>query len=187
MDWINKYSYLKWLVVILLAINIITLTIFWIYILDTKHPPEIKHFDKPHAEDAFIKKELNLSEYQAKTFEAKRNEFFSEADKLFNEMSELQVKLTNHLVQQGYPQDATDSIFNRIGIIQSTLERLRYNHFNELLSICSQDQKEKFIPIIKKVLERRPPDGDHKHEDRKHRDEMMKPPVKPNILMPISL
>lgn len=185
MDWTKKISYLRWLVIILLAINIITLTFFWIYILDTKHPREIKPFDKPPDEINFLKEELNLSKDQEKIFETKRKDLFSEADKLFSKMSELQGELTNKLVKQEYSREATDSIITRIGIIQSTLERLRYNHFKELLSICSQDQKEKFYPIIKRILERRPPgSGGAKNDDRTSGNRKKGPPVKPKIILP---
>jgi periplasmic protein CpxP/Spy len=171
MDWINKNNFLKWLVIVLLVINTLSIIFIWTNILNRKEPPEMRKFGPPPDKIDFLQKELNLTDEQAQKFEEYRKEFFSASDKLFTEMNMLQNELTGNLLKKENVPAVTDSIINQIGKIQAALEELRFNHFKELLSLCTPEQKEKFIPIIKKITERKPPPdrkegagfpGDHK-------------------------
>jgi Spy/CpxP family protein refolding chaperone len=171
MDWINKNNVLKWLVIVLLAFNIMFIVFIWTNILNHKERPDMMKFGPPPDKIDFLQKELNLTDEQAQKFEEKRKEFFSASDKLFTEMNSLQNELTEKLLKQENNPVVNDSIRNQIGDIQAALEELRFNHFKELLSYCTPEQREKFIPIIKKITERKPPPdrkegpgfpGDHK-------------------------
>lgn len=162
MDWINKNNFLKWLVIVLLAINTISIIFIWTNILNRKGPPEMMKPGPPPDKNDFLQKELSLTEEQAQKFEEKRKEFFSASDKLFAKMNVLQNELTNNLFSPKNNPVSADSIINQIGVIQADLEKLRFNHFKELLSLCTPEQREKFIPIIKKITERKPPDDGKK-------------------------
>lgn len=157
MDLINKNNFLKWLVIILLAVNTLSIIFIWTNILNRKEHPNKMENGPPRDNTDFLQRELNLTDEQAQKFEDRRKEFFSASDKLFTEMNTLQNELISKLFDPENNLVSVDSLINKIGKIQAALETLRFNHFKELLSYCTPEQKEKFIPIIKKITERKPP------------------------------
>ncbi len=46
---------------------------------------------------------------------------------------------------------SADSLINRLGTIQAQIEKVHYNHFSELESICRPDQKQKFKELAKEL------------------------------------
>jgi hypothetical protein len=179
MDWINKNNYLKWLVIVLLAVNIFFIVFIWINIFNRKEPSYMMKIGPPPDKNDFLQKELSLTDEQVRKFEEKRKEFFSASDEFFAEMNNLQDELIASLLKQEYNPTFIDSLINQIGYIQATLEELRFNHFKELLSYCTPEQKEKFILVIKKITERKPPpdrkEGSGSLEDHKN----VEPPYGP--------
>src|SRR3972149_7757405 len=168
MDWTNKNNFLKWIVGILLVLNIVTVTIIWTHILD-KEPPVPGNYNRPPDPVKLMQKELALTDIQAKLFEEKRKILFEASDRLFDEMRTLENMLKEKLFEKEYDVTLVDSITYRIGSIQTELEKLRFNHFKELISICTPEQREKFIPILKKLMERNPPGGkpgDHEFQQK---------------------
>lgn len=185
MDWITKNSFLKWLVVILLLFNVITLTTIWLSILNRKEPPPMREENGPPPDPMnLMQKELNLSNEQMKMFEEKRNHLFSVTDSLFNYMRGLQKKLTDHLLTKEENPVIVDSITNQIGEIQAELEKLRFEHFKGLLALCTLEQREKLIPVLKQIMESKPPDEKkHGPEFQPGKDRPDRPPIKPNLLL----
>jgi len=47
-----------------------------------------------------------------------------------------------------------------VGELQSRIEVLRYQHFSDLLALCTPEQKEKLKPILLEVFGRKPPKED---------------------------
>ena len=158
MEWLNKNSFLKWLVIVLLAFNLLSLAFIWFDIFNRREPAREMKPGPPPNNDIFLQKELKLTNEQAQKFEEKRKEFFSSSDRLFTKMNMLQNELTKHLLNQDYNLSYVDSVANQIGKTQTSLEELRFNHFKDLLTICTPEQRDKFIPIIIKITERIPPD-----------------------------
>ena len=186
MNWITENSFLKWLVVVLLLFNIVTITTIWLNILDRKEPPPMREENTPPPDPMnLMKKELNLSNAQMKIFEERRKQIFSVTDSLFNNMRDLKKKLTNQFFKEDKNPELVDSITHQIGEVQSKLEKLRFDHFKGLLAICTPEQKEKFIPVLKRIMEVNPPDEMH-HDPRFQpgKDRHGEQPSKPDFMLP---
>lgn len=182
MNWITENSVLKWLVVVLLLFNVITLTTIWLSVLNRKEPPPMREEKNPPPNPMnLMQKELNLSNKQMKMFEEKRKQLFSVSDSLFDHMRGLQKKLTDQLLKKEENPALVDSVTNQIGTVQAKLEKLRFEHFKELLAVCTPEQREKFAPVLRQIMEMKPPDANHHDpEFNPGKDGRGKPPFKPD-------
>ena len=55
-------------------------------------------------------------------------------------------------IQNDTNQVYIDSLVKRIGNQQMVLEKINYNHFREVLSICNPDQKKEFLNIMDRAV-----------------------------------
>jgi len=117
--------------------------------------------DKPHLKpkspDRFLVHKLNLSDEQLNKFEELRISHREEMRVVMDNMKPLKDQLF-HFKNTLFNRD---SIANLIGDFEAKKEIITYSYFNDLRSICNQNQKRKFDKIIRKVMRRasgkRPP------------------------------
>ena len=157
MDWMTQNKPIKWLIGILLVVNVLTITIIWILVARDKQPPPFGFTGKPPGGGELLQKELNLTEVQKKQFEDARKENFAQSDVLFKELNEVKTKYFGELQNEKTDTELVNSLLRRISAIQIDLEKLHFEHFRYLLSICTKEQKEKFKPILKEILVGKPP------------------------------
>jgi len=101
---------------------------------------------------------LGLSEGQKEQLEIFRREHFRKMEPLRRQSHETRSKL-HALWSSGGTSEQIDSLTARIGELQAQIEKTTFNHFSDIRSICSPDQKRIFDQIIQDVLkqgDRRP-------------------------------
>ena len=157
MDWMTQNKPIKWLIGILLVVNILTITIIWILVTRENQPPPFGFNGKPPGGGELLQKELNLSDVQKKQFEDSRKENFKQADIFFVRLDEAKKQYFDELQKDNPDTVFVNNILTKISSIQIELEKLRFEHFRYLLSLCSKEQKEKFKPILKDFLVGKPP------------------------------
>ena len=140
----------------MLVVNILTITIIWI-LISRDRPPMFDRNAKPQAGIDLLQKELGLTEVQKKQFEDARKDNFAKSDVLFKELNEVKTKYFGELQNEKTDTVLVNSLLRRISAIQIELEKLRYDHFRYLLSVCTKEQKEKFKPLLKEILVGKPP------------------------------
>lgn len=156
MNW-NKYNLTKVIIALLLIINIATLSIIWIYIINDKKNPYEDFPPPPKDPGELMQKEFGFNDKQIKEFEALKKELFSDSDVLFKSLDSLQIILVNELYKSVPNQKETDSILTVISSLHQKLEAARFNHFKKVLSICNAEQKEKFKPVLLQMFSKKPP------------------------------
>jgi len=117
--------------------------------------------DKPHLKpkspDNFLIHELNLSDEQLHKFEELRFTHREEMKMIMDGMKPLKDQLFNF--KNGSVN--RDSVANLIGGLEAKKEIITYRYFNDLRSICNQNQEKKFDNVIRKIMRRasgkRPP------------------------------
>lgn len=178
MDWITQNKYAKWLLIVLLLVNIITITIIWVIISRDKPMPPFNTAGKPPAIKDLMQKELNLTNEQSQKFEKLRQDNFLKVDALFKSVAEKQKLLSDELSSTKSNDAKVDSIINDIMVLQGKLEKERFNHFKELISICTSDQQKKLMPILKQFYSFKPMDknGNPKEMKNNERGGEMPPP-----------
>ena len=148
---------IKWLIGILLVVNVLTITTIWILVARDKQPPQFDRVGKPPGGADLLQKELNLSDVQKKQFEDARKENFSKSDVLFKKLMDIKNNYFGELQKEKTDTVLVNGLLSKISSVQIELEKLHFEHFRYLLSICTKEQKEKFKPILKEILVGKPP------------------------------
>lgn len=157
MDWITQNKPIKWLIGILLVVNILTITIIWILVTREIQPPPFDRGGNPSGGADLLQKELNLTDEQKKQFEDARKENFAKSDVLFQQLIDVEDNYFVELQKEKADTVLVNDLLSKISSIQIALEKLRFKHFRYLLSLCTTEQKEKFKPILRNLLVGKPP------------------------------
>ena len=160
MDWVNQNKFRNWLIVVLLAINLITVSVLWMQSSGAivPHPKE----QGPRASESvnLMKRALQLTDAQAKQFDTIRTDLANQSKTYNDRMDALKRQLSEELFA-GHPDTAVVySKAKEIGELQAKIESIRFLYFNELLAICTPEQKDKLKPIVTEFFGRRPPKDD---------------------------
>jgi len=152
MDWKKQNKFTTWSIIFLVVVNIITISTMWLLLTKERGPQPFDQLKRPQGSMELMQKELNLSKEQKENFEKARVASFEKSKKLLDKMNELKEKLSKELVNDNIDSTVVTSLVQEIGSTHAKLEKLRFDHFKELLSLCSKEQKEKFKPILEKLV-----------------------------------
>jgi Spy/CpxP family protein refolding chaperone len=173
----------KVLIGLLILINVVTLAMLWFLLL--RRPP----LGPPPPDEgrgrevqSFLKRELNLTEDQARKFEELRDRFISSLPSLPDEIQRLRETMMNELFVAQPDEKKVEALTGEIGIREAAMEKGLYDHFRDLVAVCRPDQKRKFQAIMNDVLEmigppgppppargKRPPEGRAGAPQERHR------------------
>jgi Spy/CpxP family protein refolding chaperone len=157
MDLINQNKFKNWLIIVLLAINLITVSVIWMQITNKNVQQPGAQDNRPSESVNLLKKALDLNEGQTKQLEKMRNDQFDQSKKYNDRLNDLKKQLAEELFKESPDTTLANSKAKEIGDLQSKVESIRFNNFKELLAICSPEQKEKLKPILVEVFGRKPP------------------------------
>jgi Spy/CpxP family protein refolding chaperone len=157
MDLINQNKFKNWLIIVLLAINLITVSVIWIQITKKNEPQQVVQDNRPSESVNLLKKALDLNEDQTKQLEKMRTDQFDQSKKYNDRLNDLKKQLAEELFKESPDTTLANTKAKEIGDLQSKVESIRFKHFKELLAICTPEQKEKLKPILVELFGRKPP------------------------------
>lgn len=146
----KKIKWLSILVLLLVAANIATLSLFWIKKNSKPKPP------KRGGAIEFLIDELQLDSAQKQKF-MKEKESFIRAKRQLDEKEKIAKDSLFELLKTNTTVQERDLKIKNIAILNEEINVLVFNHFAKLKSFCTQTQQEKFNKIIKEALKRKPP------------------------------
>ena len=160
--------FLKLVIIILLLVNIATLTFMWTgrgHHEGHMPPPPIPRHGGPGTAFEFLVHQLNFDEAQVKQFEALRSAHRQSAEQIRDKNRKMHHRFFDLL--KNLPADSVLSmqLADSMALCQKQIEMLTFNHFKELRGICKPDQQKKFDEVINQALEMlapkppRPPHG----------------------------
>lgn len=161
MSWTNQNRFSTWIISILILMNIITLIIIWVIVDRDKMPPPPPRDRRPPDPIVMMQKELDLSDEQTAEFESLRNQHFVIMDSLSKEMNIVRRLLVDELFKPVHDTELVESLTDKIGVLEKSLEISRFNHFQEVILMCSPEQQNKLKEILGKMILRKPPPGKH--------------------------
>lgn len=135
-----KNNGLKYLVAIALIINAATLIFFWY----NRPPQEGKRGLKP---GRVLIEELKLDTQQLVLFQPLRDQHHQAHDSL------LQIIATQRQILYSQKQAANDTILHKIGLLQAEIERITYDHFQEVRKICTPEQQAQLDILLGKMAQ----------------------------------
>ena len=150
MEILSNKRFLWMVILILLVLNIATLTTVWVNRWNDRIP-RISESRLPVQRDHFLKHELNLTADQQVEFDKLMNKHREQLESKVNEIRTLREKLMSMIRNQEFSPDSED-IVRRIGEKQSELELLNYNHFKEVMAICDDEQKLIFLETLRRAV-----------------------------------
>jgi Spy/CpxP family protein refolding chaperone len=164
MDWLNQNKFKNWLIVILLAVNILTVSIIWMQTA-TQNDPQTQDQQRRSSESVqLMKKALDLSEEQTRQLEQIRYGQMEQSKQYNDRLSQLKKELAEELFASSPDTALANQKTKEIGELQSSVEYLRFKHFNELLAMCTPEQREKLKPIVIEIFGRKPPREESKEK-----------------------
>jgi hypothetical protein len=156
MNYFSDTRFYKWLVLILVILNIATLSFLWISNNTHSGCRQHEHSDKfkermHDRNDRFLKKELELNEEQIQLFTDMRQSHFNLMKTKRNEIHSLKKDLF-HLVFKDAGQLKIDSLLSAIGTLQMEIEKSNFDHFKLLGEACTPEQQDKLRHVIHGVF-----------------------------------
>jgi protein CpxP len=148
----NRWAFIS--IVILVILNIFTLTLLWFFHFrqPNRVPPP---FDRRAARvERFLERELKLSPKQAEEFSKLRRQHFEASIAVMNEIRQLKEKMMNEVFSQAPDSTTVKNLANQIGDKEAEREWLLYKHFRELRNVCTPEQRVKLEKIFQKIFER---------------------------------
>lgn len=157
MDLVNQNKFKNILIILLLIVNIFSLSIIWMQTsMNREREPDAEKQVKPESIN-LLKDALKLNEDQRKQLEKLWAERLEQSRLFSDSISMLKRELAQELFKSSTNNDLVNEKTKMIGELQSKIELVRYSHFNELLAICTPEQKDKLKPIIEELFGRKPP------------------------------
>ncbi len=150
MEILTNKRFLWIIILILLILNIASLTTIWLRPWESG-VRETREFRRPGAKDHFLNKRLNFTPEQQAQFEKLLKKHRNALDTKVIEISSLREELMGMMRNQEFTTES-EKIVQTIGQKQSELELINYNHFKEIMAICNDEQKQVFLETMMRVV-----------------------------------
>ena len=160
MDIFAQKRFMTWAIIILVILNLSALATMLFFVYPKPLPPPPPPQERGQEEvQYFLKKELNLSEEQAKQFRELGEQHNMQSRSVQNETHRFKREIMDELFASQPDTVKVERLANEIGIKEAEKEKLLFHHFMDLASVCDQEQKEKFKALIHDLLDMiRPPE-----------------------------
>lgn len=157
MDLVNQSKFRNILIVVLLILNLLTVSIIWMQTIKKSEPQITEKDSRPSESVDLMKKTLDLTDDQTKQLERLRTDQLVLSKQFNDRLDILKKELAEELFKEKPDTALANAKSKEIGELQTKIEMIRFKHFNELLTICTASQKEKLKPVIVELFGRKPP------------------------------
>jgi periplasmic protein CpxP/Spy len=176
MDIFKRNKNLKITIVILVVLNLATITLLWLG--KPKHDDMRESAKKENQEvriKEMLKKELDFSDEQAEQFLELRENHKEKAIALEDELTELKKEMFNEAMYNSN-MNISDSLLNLTLESQRQLEIITFQHFQKVKQICTPEQQEKLFKLMHRLLGPPPKGGPPPDGPRGELKDVMRPP-----------
>jgi Spy/CpxP family protein refolding chaperone len=160
MDWIAQSKFRNWLIVVLLASNLLTVSIIWMQTAKRNEPEPKEQQLRASESVQLMRNALDLTEDQTRRLEQMRKERLEQSKEYNDRLTLLKTQLAEELFTAKPDTALANLKAKQIGELQSNVELVRFRYFNDMLAICTSEQREKLKPILLEVFGRKPPKDD---------------------------
>ena len=163
MDFITRQRFLTIAIVALVLLNLFSLGGIWILQSGRRSsiqgPVHDRHGGKGNIVE-FLSEELKLTDEQVKAFKAVRQDLDQGRRFLEREILEARRELVEESFRPNPDSTKVELLASKIGDNQILLEKLLFDHFVNMKSLCTPEQSRKFDSLLHEILQRcRPPDA----------------------------
>ena len=153
MDIFKQKRNLLITIVLLVILNIITISLLWI---GRPQPNEGRRVDRPMGKNNHIqrllKEELGFSEKQVNQFLTIREKHIKNTSEINDESKRIKKQLFDLALEETNQQSVSDSLLNLTLEKQKELEQAMFQHFIEIKNLCNPDQKLNLKKLMHKLF-----------------------------------
>lgn len=160
MNYFTKNKMFFWCMIILVVLNIATLTSFWLG--KSKVIPPIAPRQRADGQ-RIMQEQLELSDEQAQQFEQIRNEHFMRTRPLQDDTHKIRLDLLNETFVSEPDKTRIKNLFTELENKQSQFEKNLFRHFQELKEACNEQQAEELEIMLRNLIENTRPRGPQHH------------------------
>lgn len=152
MDWINQNRLTKLLIVVLLAVNILTVSIIWMQNMQKKEllPSEAV---PPRQTVELMQNTIDLTDDQTERFAIMREEHFAKRRIVETKIASLNRQIFEEMFGGKKDTVKINGLYSQIAVKLTEIEKLRIGHFARLASICNEEQKEKLKRLLMSTVD----------------------------------
>jgi Spy/CpxP family protein refolding chaperone len=150
MKILSNIKFLWIIILILIVLNIASITAVWIEERGDE-VPVLRERAMMNRRDHFLKRELNFTDEQQAQFDSFLDKHRNQLESKLEEIRTLREELMGMMRNQEFSTES-ENIVRQIGEKQSELELMNYQHFKDVMSICNEEQKQMFLETIKRAV-----------------------------------
>lgn len=177
MDIFAKKRFTLWTIILLVVLNISTISMLW---LNQKNrpgvPPPLRALRQDQRTLQFLQKELNLTDAQIQQYDQLRQAHAHQTRGLINDIRGLKQKMMDEIFNDEPDSTKAMEIAGLIGEKQTEVERMTFNHFLDLKELCGKDQIGKLKGLIDEFFRSNPPPGQQRPRPSDRIDRPMNQP-----------
>ena len=159
MNYFKEKKFATIAIIILVVLNITTITLLWMGRPSAHHHPpaprEKVMFD-------FITHELNFNPVQREAFEKQDETFRHDTRNIHLKIDSIQQQLFNSIYNEKSDKLYLDSLSNVIGSLEADINKMTYDHLVQIKSLCNDEQQIRYKALLNdllKTLRPKPQDG----------------------------
>jgi Spy/CpxP family protein refolding chaperone len=157
MDWLHQDKFRNWLILLLLVLNIITVSIIWVQMSKDIEPGSQERGVRPAESVNLMKRVLDLDEAQAAVVDSAMAAARAQTKPANNRLSTLKRQIAEEVFKDNPDTSVVKSAAAEIGELQATIELLRFQRFRDIVATCTPEQREKLKPVVIEAFGRKPP------------------------------
>lgn len=162
MDVFKQNKILIWIIIILVVINLGTLTGTWILNFSGKHHKEMSKSREPKSDKKFREPgrfemfghELKFDSGQKERFNEIETEHHKEMKMIADSINEKKEQILTEITKQEPDTAKVEILFTEIGKYQSSVEKEIFRHFLKIKMLCNDEQRTRFDNLIKDIIDR---------------------------------
>ena len=169
MSFINNIKSLWIIIILLILVNVITVSTIWISKDRRPNWRPDREIVQP-VRQHFLKGALEFTAEQEVIFDSLSEQHRTRLADLGNEIKSLREELVNKMRNQEFDVES-EQLIRQIGERQAELEMVNFRNFKAVLELCNDEQKEQFLNMMQRAF--RPHndrhDGDLPYRGRRRR------------------
>ncbi len=154
MDFFKKNKVAGTIIILLVVLNIVLITMFWLR--EFRHPAfalrDLPRKDRPERMIGFFQRELELTDDQAAKYDTLRQAFFSEMQPIVKEIHNLRIGLTDAIFAENQDEAQVRGLINQIAELEKKRELTMFSHVNQVRAICKPEQRIKLKDLMRDVM-----------------------------------
>src|SRR3989304_2615820 len=160
MDIFTKKRFTFWSIILLVILNVFTISLLWLNQYSRPvAPPPLREPKEDQRTLQFLQKELNLTDAQIQQYDQLRQAHNKRTRLLVNDIRYSKREMMDEIFKDEPDTSKSMQIADLIGKKQTELERITFKHFLDLKELCGKEQLNKLQGLMDEFFRRNPPQG----------------------------